>query len=142
MGPIIDMDNRFNKVFSFFDLFNPEFSPSFRIVDNFSSHFSFHSFSKHNDDNLKSCTHILDNLAIMSSEDSFCTLIVTNASIKNNVTIFIVYIHIHNKDIIKTLYHVVNVTSTEAELFIIRYQATNIQEILKIVVITDLIHTT
>ena len=59
------------------------------------------------------------------------------------MAISIAYIHIHNKPIIKTLYHVVNITSTKAKLFAIRYgnnQATNIQGILKIVVITDLLH--
>lgn len=47
---IIDIDNRFNKVFPFFDLYNLKFSPSSRIIDNFHSHFSFHFFSKHSND--------------------------------------------------------------------------------------------
>ena len=45
-GPIINMDNRFNKVFPSFDPHNSEFSPGTRIIDTFSSHFSFHSFNK------------------------------------------------------------------------------------------------
>ena len=79
---------------------------------------------------------------IMSSEDPSYAL-VTDASIKNNVAISIVYIHICDKPVVKTLHHAVNVTSTEAELFSIRCginQATNIQGILKIVVITDLLY--
>jgi len=55
----------------------------------------------------------------------------------------IVYIHICDKPIIKTLYHAGNVISTKAELFAIRCsinQAVNIQEISKIIVITDSIH--
>jgi len=36
------MDNRFNKVFSSFDPYNSEFSPGSRIIDIFSSCFSFH----------------------------------------------------------------------------------------------------
>ena len=43
-----------------------------------------------------------------------------DASVKNNITTSIAYIHIYNKPITKTLYHTLNVTSTEAELFAIR----------------------
>ena len=79
----------------------------------------------------------------MLSEDLSYALVIIEASIKNDVVTSIVHIYIHNKLIVKTLHYMVNITSTEAELFIIRYsinQATNIQEILKIVVITDLIY--
>ena len=113
------MDNRFNEVFSSFDPYNSEFSPSSRIIDIFSSYFFFNSFNKYNKDNLISQLYQLDNLAIMSSEDPLYALDVTNASIKNNIVTFIVHIHIHNRLIIKTLHHVVNITSTEAELFAI-----------------------
>jgi len=54
---------------------------------------------------------------IVSSEDSSYALVITNASIKNNVATSIAHIHIHNKPIIKTLHHAVNVTSTKAKLF-------------------------
>jgi len=80
---------------------------------------------------------------IVSSEDSSYALVITNASIKNNVATSIAHIHIHNKPIIKTLHHAVNITSTKAKLFSMKYginQATNIQGISKIVVITDLLH--
>ena len=79
----------------------------------------------------------------MLSENPFYALIVTNTSIKNNMATSIAHIYIHDKPVIKTLHHVVNVTSTEAELFSIRCsinQATNIQGISKIVVITDSLH--
>ena len=42
-GLVVDMDNRFNKVFSVFNPLNPEFTLSCRIIDSFSSCFSFHS---------------------------------------------------------------------------------------------------
>ena len=73
------------------------------------------------------------------------TLVITNASIKNNVTISISHVHIYNKPIVKTLYHTVNITSTEAELFAIKCdinQATNLNDISKIIIVTDSIHTT
>jgi len=80
---------------------------------------------------------------IVSSSDPSYALVVTNASIKNNIATSIAHIHIHNKPVIKTLYYTVNITTTEAELFTIRCginQATSIPGISKIVVITDLLH--
>ena len=59
------------------------------------------------------------------------------------MAISIAYIHIYNKPIIKTLYHTVNITSTEAELFSMRCginQAVNIPGISKIVIIIDSIY--
>jgi len=48
-GYLVNMDNHFNEVFPLFDPLNPEFSPGNRIIDIFSSCFSFHLFSKHKD---------------------------------------------------------------------------------------------
>ena len=53
-GHIVDMDNQYNEVFSSFDLLNPEFSSGHRIINIFNSCFSFHLFSKYNNQNLKS----------------------------------------------------------------------------------------
>jgi len=58
---------------------------------------------------------------IISSLDPSYTLVVTNTSIKNNVATSVAHIHVHNKPVIKTLHHAVNVMTTEAELFTIRY---------------------
>jgi len=79
----------------------------------------------------------------VSSEDSLYAFIVTNASIKFNVAISIAHIYICNKSIVKTLYHIVNITNTKAKLFTIRCginQATTFQGIAKIIIITNLIH--
>jgi len=142
-GPIIDMNNRFNEVFLSFDSHNSEFSPGTRIIDTFSSRFSFHSFNKWSSDCLLSCLYQLDNLAIVSSENPSYALVVTDASIRNNVATSIAHIHICDKPVVKTLHHAVNVISIEAELFAIRCginQASNSQGILKIIIVTDLIH--
>jgi len=86
----------------------------------------------------------LVNIVIRTSLDSPSNaLIVTNTSIKNNIAMSILHIHIYNKPITKTLHHVLNVTSSEAELFAIRYginQAINHINILKIIVVMDSIH--
>lgn len=137
------MDNHFNEVFFSFDPLNPEFVPGIRIIDTFSSCFSFHMFSKCNKDSLKSQVQQLDEMDIKSSNSSSFTLVIIDTSIKNNITTSILHVHIHNKLITKTLYHTVNVMSTEAELFTIRCsinQATNSISISKIIVITNVIH--
>jgi len=90
-GPVVDMDNCFKKVFPSFNSLNPEFAPGCRIIDIFSSHFSFNLFSKCNDDNLKSQIHQLD---IKSLNNLSYALIIINASIKNNITTSISHIHI------------------------------------------------
>ena len=70
-------------------------------------------------------------------------LIISDASIKNNVAISITYIYVYDRPIVKMIYHAANVTSTEAELFIIRCginQAINLPGISKIIIVTDSIH--
>jgi len=143
-GYLVNMDNQYNKVFPFFDLLNPEFFSSHKIIDMFNSCFSFHLFSKCSDQNPKLYIQQLDNLALESSSIPSNVLIIMDASIKNNITTSISHIHIHNKPVIKTLHHTVNITSTKAELFTIKCsinQATIHNNISKIIVITDSIHT-
>ena len=41
-GSIINANNRLNGIFNSFDLFNNEFSPGNRLINLFSSHFSFY----------------------------------------------------------------------------------------------------
>jgi len=137
------MDNLFNEVFPSFDPLNPEFKPDNRIIDCFPNCFSFHLFSKSSDRLFKSWIQQLDNIAIESSNTPLTALVVTNASVKNNVASSIMHIYVHNKLIVKTLHHAINVTSTEAEFFAIRCsinQASYLQDISKIIVVTDSIH--
>ena len=69
---------------------------------------------------------------------------VIDASVKNNITSSIAHIYVHNKPIVKMLHHTINITSTEAEFFTIRCginQASHLQDIFKIIVVTNSIHT-
>ena len=139
------MDNRFNEVFSLFNSLNKEFSSGSHIIDIFSSWFSFYHYNKCSNNILIAHSYKLDNITITSSLDQSCALVVTNISIKNNMTTFITHIHVHDKPVIKTLYHTGNIISTKAELFTIRCginQAIKIQEISKIIVVTNSIHAT
>ena len=133
------MENWFNEVFPYFDSLNPEFKPGDRIVDCF----SFHLFRKKLDCFFKSRIQQLDNLAIESSNTPSNTLVVMDASIKNNVASLITHVHVYNKPIIKMLHYAVNITNTEAEFFTIRCginQAAHLQDVSKIIVVTDSIH--
>ena len=118
---MVDIDNRFNEVFPAFNPINSEFHPGNRIVDLFPNHFSFHLFSGSSDHSFKSCIQQLDTLAIKSSSSLSDTLVITDTSVKNNVTSSIAHIHIFNKPVVKTLYCAINVTSSKAEFFAIRY---------------------
>ena len=119
-GPVVNMDNRFNKVFPSFDPFNKEFAPGYYFIDIFSNCFSFYTSSKQSNKKFNAHIQALDNIALTSSSDFSITLIVSNTSIKNQVVTFISHVHVHNKQIIKMIHHMVNVTTTEAKLFTIR----------------------
>ena len=138
----MDSANKVNEYFPIFNPLNLEFSPGLRVIDNFSDHISFNLFNKEKDD--KSCAQLLDEIVLESSSSSSVAIIASDVSIKNNVATSIAHIHTHNKPLIKTIHHVVNVTSMEVELFALRYginQATCINNISKIIVVTDSIHT-
>jgi len=135
------MANRFNESFPSFIPLHLEFSPGLRIIDNFSDRISFNVHNKRKDD--KHCTHQLDELAFESSSSPSTIIITSDASIKNDVATSILHMHIYNRPIINMIHQVVHITSTEAELFAIRCsinQALNLDNMSKVIVITDSIH--
>lgn len=128
-SPIVDMDNWYNKVFPSFNSFNKEFIPSHRLIDIFSNRFSFHITRKWYENSLKEYIWSLNNIALNSSLDPSSVLIVTDTSIKNYITMSISHTHIHNKQMVKTIHHAINVITAKAKLFAIRCdinQATNL----------------
>jgi len=59
-------------------------------------------------------------------------LIITDASVKNNVATLVSYIHRDQEIITKIIHHATNINSTEAKLFAIRYginYTTHLQDI-------------
>ena len=140
---IVDINNRFNEVFPAFDPINPELQPGNRIIDTFPNCFSFYTFSRSNDPSFKSCIQQLDALAIEFSTSSSNALAITDASVKNNVALSIVHIHVFNKPVVKTLHHTVNITSSEAKFFTIRCGINHTvvsHETSKIIIVIDSIH--
>jgi len=119
-----------------------EFLPRLRIIDNFSDCIAFNVHDKGKDN--KHHTQQLDDLTLELSLSSSTAIIASDTSIKNNIAMSISHIHIFNNPIIKTDHHAVHVTSTEAELFAIRYginQASKFDNMSKVIVITDSIQT-
>ena len=85
----------------------------------------------------------LDNIILNSLFNSNLIIVVSNVSIKNNITTSITHIYSYSNSIKKTLYHAVSITFTKTKLFAIRYsinQAIQIQEISHIIIITDSIY--
>ena len=135
------MNNKFNGIFPSFTPLHFELSSGHRIIDNFSDYFVFNLHSKQKDD--RAHAHQLDNMVIKASSSPSTAIVVTDASIKNNITISISHTYTHDNPITKTVHHVVHVTSTEAEIFTMRCsinQASNHNNISKIIIVTDSIH--
>ena len=142
-GHLVDIDNRFNGIFSSFISLHSEFSPGYRVIDNFSDQFSFNLFNKHHDDNKKICIQQLDSIVIKLSNSPSTAIVIMDTSVENDIATSILHMYTYNNPITKTLHHAVHVTSTEAKLFAIRYginQASNHNDISKIIVITNSIY--
>ena len=114
------MDNRFNKIFPSFSPLNCEFSLGNRLIDIFPNHFLFHPVNRKSKDSVKTHLHKLDDITLYLSTDPHSIIIVSDASIKNNVTTLISHVHIYDSPVIKMIHYIVNDIFTEAELFVIR----------------------
>jgi len=142
-GPIININNCLNGIFPFFNSLNYEFSPGTQLIDIFSSHFSFYHANHKDKDNRVAHLCKLDKYIFYVSNDSKLVVVVSDVSIENNITTSISHIHLPSNLINKTIHHAVNVISTKAELFTIRYginQAIQISDINHITIIIDAIY--
>ena len=126
---IVNTKNWLNKVYSFFD-------------------------KLYKDTEVKNAyIHTLNKIFDNSLSNANTILVVSNTSIKNSIITSISHIHssqnishIHSSQNIlaKIIYHIINITFTKIELFLIRYrinQAVQILNVKNIIIITDAIHT-
>jgi len=113
---IVDINNKFNKVFSSFDPLNVEFSPGSHLIDIFPSCFSFHPYIKQKKNNLENCTNQLNDITTLSLLNYSHALVISDAGIKNNITISISHIYICDRPIVKIVHHATNITTTERTL--------------------------
>jgi len=111
------------------------------MIDIFLDQISFNLANKAK--NESSCSRQLDDMTIQSSMSPHIAIVVSDASIKNDITTSVLHIYIHDQPLVKMVHHVAFVTSTEAELFAIRCsinQACNKANISKVIIITDSIY--
>ena len=115
---IIDANNRLNEMFPSFNPFSSEFSLGSRLIDIYPSYISFHFITQSNEESRKVHFCKLNEIIFQMLINSNMAVLVSDTSI--------------------------NVTSTEAELFTIRYginQATQLSNIKYIIIVTDSMHT-
>jgi len=82
-------------------------------------------------------------MTLYLSSSSHIAIIITDASVKNDIATLVLHIHICDHPLIKMVYHTAFITSTEVELFAIRYsinQAYSKENVSKIIIVTDSIH--
>ena len=117
---VVNTNNYLNGIFPSFDTLNREFHSRNKLVDFFSDCFSFHKVNYSSKESKSHyCSH-LNNIVFTTSSNPTTVIVISDVNIKNNVTTSITYIHSFNNPLKKTLYHTINITSTEVELFAIR----------------------
>ena len=139
-GHIINANVKSYSIFPFFDPLHQEFTPGNWLSNKFSDCFSFVSVNKKGKEN--NHAQELDDLVLHNSASS-TALIVTDASIKNDIITSVAHIHQTNIPLIKIVHHTVFITSLKVELFAMRCginQACSKDNISKIIVITDSIY--
>jgi len=142
-GYLIDSKFKSYGIFPSFSPLDPEFTPGQRIIDNFSDRFSFNLANKKEKEKNNHRTQELDKIVLRNSSILNTALVITDASIKKDIAMSIAHIHSANCPLIKTVHHTSFVTSSEVELFAIRCginQACSLNNVSKIVVVTDSIH--
>jgi len=141
---VTDANNCLNGIFPFFNILSPEFSLGSRIIDIFHSCFSFFHANCESKERKNAHIYKLDEYIIHASTDPKTVIIISDTSIKNNIATSISHVYSLSNPIKTMLHHAINVMTTEAELFTIRYRINQTVQILgvaHIIVITDTIHT-
>jgi len=98
------------------DSLNSKFYSGFRLIDNFSSCFFYQAYYKDKESKTAYLCKF-DNIFAKIFLDSKSVVVVSNASIRNNIAMSISYVYSYSNDIKKTIHYAVNITLTEAELF-------------------------
>ena len=80
--------------------------------------FSFNLVNRKEKD--KICAQELNKMVLQISSSPSMALVITDASIKNDIATSISYIYLANHPLIKMVHYVMFITSMEAELFAIR----------------------
>jgi len=112
------LNNKVYGIFSFFSPLHLELVSGSQIIDNFSDCFSFKLANKKEKD--KICFQKLNEMVLQSFSSPSMAIVVTDASIKNDIATSISHVHLVNHPLTKIVHHAAFVTSIKAELFAIR----------------------
>ena len=118
---IVDANNYLNGVFLSFYFLNRELYLEQRLINIFSSCFSFHKANYHSNERKTCHCNILKNIILKTSSKPNIVVIISVTSIMNNIATSIAYIHSFNSPLNKTLHYAISITSIEVELFVLRY---------------------
>ena len=88
----MDSYNKLHGVFLSFSPLNPELNPDSGIINIFQDQFSFNLASKAKNDS--ACSQQLNDMTILSSMSPHIAIVVSGASIKNNIATLVLHIHI------------------------------------------------
>jgi len=83
---IVNTNNRLNRVFNSFDSFNNELSPRKKLIYLYSSCFSFHHLDRKSSNTRKTYLCHLNEIVFNMSSDSKIAVIISDTSIKNQVS--------------------------------------------------------
>ena len=95
-GHLVDSNIKSYRIFPSFSPLDPEFFPGHCIIDKFSNHFSFNLINKKEKNQNKIYGQELDNLTLHCSSEPNTALVITDASIKNDIATSISHIHLAN----------------------------------------------
>jgi len=113
---IIDANNHLNGTFPLLNTLNSKISTRIRLIDSFSSHFSFYivNYKDKKSKNAYFCK--LNKIIFKVSSKANSVIIISDASIKDNIATSIAHVYSCSNPIKKTLYYTINIIMTEAEL--------------------------
>ena len=114
---IVNTNNWLNKGFLFFDRLHKKLLSGFWLVDNFPDYFSFYTVNCKNIEVKNTHLYTLDKIFENSVSNSNTVLIISDASIKNNIATSILHICSCQNILAKKIYQVTNITSTKVEFF-------------------------
>jgi len=92
-SPIMDIDNRFNKILPSFSPLNHKFLLGNRLIDILPNHFLFHYLNRKSKNSIKNHIHNLENITLQALSDSYMVVVELDTSIRNCVATLIVYVH-------------------------------------------------
>ena len=118
---IVNSNDYINNLFSSFDSLYKELSSGFHLVDNFPDQIIFYIKNCKQKSFMNAYFQNLNKIFKDSCMEAKTVIVISDTNIKNNVSTSISYVCSSQNILAKTIHHTINVTSTEAELFAIRY---------------------